>query len=60
MTALQALEIYRGRDSVEKLFHSLKSEFDYNRLRVHDDASLQEYKTFITLLVNIVRNEIYG
>lgn len=58
MTAAEALETYRDRDSVEKLFRSLKSELDYNRFRVHDETSL-ENKTFITFLANIVRNEIY-
>lgn len=58
MTATKALEIYRDRDSVEKLFRSLKSELGYNRFRVHEDVSL-ENKTFITFLANIVRNEIY-
>lgn len=57
-SAGEALEIYRNRDVVEKLFRSLKSELDFNRFRVHDDASM-ESKVFVTFLANIVRNEIY-
>lgn len=58
MSASDALDKYRDRDVVEKLFRSLKSEMDFDRFRVHDDASMQS-KIFITFLANIVRNEIY-
>lgn len=34
----EALETYRDRDTVEKLFRSLKSELDFNKFRVHGDA----------------------
>jgi transposase len=39
MTPLQALGLYRARDAIEKLFHSLKGEIEVGPLRVHlDDA----------------------
>ena len=58
MGAGEALETYRDRDTVEKLFRSLKSELDFNKFRVHGDASM-ESKIFITFLANIVRNEVF-
>lgn len=58
MDARKALDIYRNRDSVEKLFMSLKSGFDYSRMGVHSEESI-ESKTHVTFLANIVRNEIY-
>lgn len=58
MGAGEALEKYRDRDTVEKLFRSLKSELDFDKFRVHGDASM-ESKIFITFLANIVRNEIF-
>ncbi|TDW16087.1 transposase [Breznakia blatticola] len=58
MSAEEALTIYRDRDTVEKLFRSLKSNLGYDGFGVHDDVSL-EAKTFVTFLANIVRNDIY-
>ena len=58
MSAKEALDTYRDRDTVEKLFESLKSELDYKKFRVNSDSALAG-KTFITFLANIVRSRIY-
>lgn len=58
MTANEALDIYRDRDTVEKLFESLKSEMDYSKYRVHSTSSLRG-KTFIIFIASIIRSRIY-
>lgn len=58
MSASDALDAYRDRDSVEKLFESLKSELDYKKFRVNTGRSLAG-KTFITFLATIIRSRIY-
>lgn len=58
MSAEKALEIYRGRDNIEKMFMSLKSGIDFTKARVYDDASLRS-KVMITFIAMIVRNEIF-
>ncbi|MCS3924037.1 IS1634 family transposase [Methanosalsum natronophilum] len=40
LTAKDALEIYRKKDSVEKIIHSLKNEIEIKPLRVWSDASI--------------------
>ena len=58
MTATKAINIYRDRDTIEKLFKVLKNELDLDRFLVHSRHSV-ESKVFITFLANIIRNEIY-
>lgn len=58
MDASKALDIYRGRDNIEKMFRSLKSGIDFNKARVHSTESLQS-KVFITFIAMIIRNEIF-
>jgi len=40
MTAADALKIYRSKDAVEKLFHSLKSEIEVRPLRVWSEDAV--------------------
>lgn len=58
MSAKEALDIYRDRDTVEKLFESLKSEMDYKKFRVSSSGSLKG-KTFIIFISSIIRSRIY-
>lgn len=58
MTCGEALDIYRDRDSVEKLFMILKSEMDMEKFKVQSDASLRA-KFHIAFIASIIRNEIY-
>lgn len=59
MDAAEALEIYRNRDSVEKLFRALKTEMGYGTFRTHSQTSL-EAKTYVMFIASIVRNHIYN
>ena len=56
--AKKVLDIYRNRDSVEKIFRALKSSLDYEHFRVYSDSSLKA-KTHITFIASIIRNEIH-
>ena len=58
MSASKALDIYRGRDNIEKMFRSLKSGIDFNKARVHTTESLKS-KVFVTFIAMIVRNELF-
>lgn len=58
MTAGEALDIYRKRDSVEKIFRMLKTGLEYDTFRVHSQPSL-ESKTYVLFLASIVRNYLY-
>ena len=58
MDAAKTLDIYRGRDNIEKMFRSLKSGIDFNKARVHTTESLKS-KVFITFIAMIVRNEMF-
>lgn len=58
MTASEALNIYRDRDAVEKIFRMEKSYLGFDVFRVHDQVKL-ESKVFISFLALIIRNEIY-
>lgn len=58
LTAEEALDLYRGRDVVEKLFRTLKTHLDANVDRVHSDKSIYS-KSFITFISAIIRNEIF-
>ena len=58
MTASEALDIYRKRDSVEKIFRMLKSGLEYDIFRVHSQESL-ESKTYVMFVASIVRNYLF-
>ena len=58
MTAGEALDIYRKRDSVEKIFRMLKTGLEYDTFRVHSQSSL-ESKTYVLFIAGIVRNYLY-
>lgn len=58
MTAGEALELYRKRDSVEKIFKMLKTGLEYDTFRVHSQTSL-ESKTYVMFIASIVRNYIF-
>lgn len=55
MSAEEALSIYRDRDSIEKMFRSIKSNFDYDKFGVHNDSSLIA-KTHMVFMASIVRS----
>lgn len=57
MTAKEAIDIYRNRDVVEKLFRMIKTELGYNTFRVYDDKSVIS-KTFLIFIASIIRCEI--
>ncbi len=58
MTASEALDIYRKRDSVEKIFRMLKTSLEYDTFRVHSQNSL-ESKMYVMFIASIVRNHIF-
>ena len=58
MSAYEAIDIYRDRDSIEKLFMIIKSQMDLEKFKVQSDASLRA-KFYIAFIASIVRNEIY-
>lgn len=58
MTSSEALDIYRKRDSVEKVFRMLKTGLEYDTFRVHSQNSL-ESKTYVMFIASIVRNYIF-
>ena len=58
MSASEALDIYRKRDSVEKIFRMLKMGLEYDTFRVHSQDSL-ESKTYVMFIASIVRNYIF-
>lgn len=58
MEVRKALEIYRDRDAVEKVFRMEKTYLGNDVFRVHSDEHL-ESKVFILFIAFIIRNEIY-
>lgn len=58
MTSSDALDIYRKRDSVEKIFRMLKTGLEYDTFRIHSQNSL-ERKTYVMFIASIVRNYIF-
>lgn len=58
MNVREALEIYRNRDAVEKVFRMEKTYLGNDVFRVHSDEHL-ESKIFISFIALIIRNEIY-
>jgi len=59
MTAQEAIDMYRKRDSIEKLFRALKTGFEYDNVKVHSSMSL-ESKTHIIFIASIIRNELFN
>lgn len=58
MSAKEALDVYRDRDAVEKIFRMEKSYLGFDVFRVHSTTKL-ESKVFISFIALIIRNEIY-
>lgn len=58
LSAQQALEYYRRKDGVEKLFDTMKHGIDMKRLRVHSRTSV-EGLLFIQFISLIVYSEIH-
>lgn len=58
MSALEALNAYRDRDAIEKIFRMEKSYLGNDVFRVHSNVRL-ESKMFISFIALIIRNEIY-
>ncbi|MGP8321007.1 MAG: IS1634 family transposase, partial [Methanosarcinaceae archaeon] len=61
LTLEQALQTYRKKDSIEKIFHSLKNEIEIKPLRVWSDASI--YGAIIVgyiaqLFISLMRYEL--
>jgi len=60
---LEALRIYRAKDSVEKSFDDLKNHLDMKRLRIHSSASMDArlFLQFLALIyISQIRNVIQG
>jgi hypothetical protein len=55
----EAIEIYRGKDVVEKAFCKLKNCLDMARLRVHSDNSMQN-KLFVGFIALIVMSHLHN
>lgn len=55
MEASEALRIYRDRDSIEKMFRSIKSSFGYDKFGVHTDSSIIA-KTHLVFMASIIRS----
>lgn len=59
MAAKEALELYKGRDSSEKLFLSDKTFLGNHCLRIDSDESASS-KIFIEFIALIIRNRMYN
>ena len=59
MTAEEALTLYKGRDSSEKLFRGDKSYLGNKMERVYGSESV-DTKVFIGVVALIIRNRIYN
>ena len=59
MNAKEALNLYKSRDTSEKLFRGDKSYLGDRSLRVYGDSSA-ESKIFIEFLALVIRNRIYN
>lgn len=59
MTAKEALNLYKSRDTSEKLFRGDKSYLGDKSLRIYGDAAA-ESKIFIEFIALIIRNRIYN
>ena len=58
MTAQKALDLYKSRDSSEKLFRGDKSYLGNSAARVHSSESIRA-KIFVEFVALIIRNRIY-
>ncbi len=58
MSSKKALELYKSRDTSEKLFRGDKSYLGNKSLRVHTDKSASA-KIFVEFVALIIRNKIY-
>lgn len=58
MTAAEALRIYKGRDSTEKLFRADKSFLGNQSMRVYSDESISA-KIFVEFVALIIRNRMH-
>lgn len=58
MTAKEALNLYKSRDTSEKLFRGDKSYLGGRSLRVYGDSAA-ESKIFIEFIALVIRNRIY-
>ena len=58
MTAKEAINLYKSRDTSEKLFQGDKSYLGNKSIRVHTDESASA-KIFIEFIALIIRNKIY-
>ena len=58
MEAGEALDLYRKRDSIEKLFRALKTGLEYDNLKVHSTQSV-ESKTHLIFIASIIRNKLF-
>lgn len=59
MTAKEALNLYKSRDTSEKVFRGDKSYLGDKSLRIYGDSSA-ESKIFIEFLALIIRNKMYN
>lgn len=59
MTAKEALNLYKSRDTSEKLFRGDKSYLGDRSLRVYGDSAA-ESKIFIEFIALVIRNRIYN
>jgi len=59
MTASEAIDMYRKRDSIEKLFRALKTGFEYDNVKVYSKLSL-ESKTHLIFIASIIRNTLFN
>lgn len=58
METEDALNIYRNRDEIEKLYRILKSYLGLTSFKAQSNESLRG-KAFITFIASILRNELY-
>ena len=61
MTLVEALERYRKKDSIEKIFHSLKNEIEIKPLRLWTENSIRGailIGFLAQLFVSLVRYEV--
>lgn len=59
MTAKEALNLYKSRDTSEKLFRGDKSYLGDKSLRIYGDSAV-ESKIYIEFMALIIRNKIYN
>jgi transposase len=58
MTAVEALDLYKGRDASEKLFRGDKSYLGNRSFRTHTNESTQA-KIFVEFVALIIRNRLH-